>query len=192
MTSDDRQKWDERYTNDENWQRDRRPLPWLVEHAPPSEDGLALDLACGLGHNAVFLAQRGYRVVAVDGSRVGLGRGLASAREAGVSDRILFVWSDLDTFRPPSERFELVCVLRFLSRELFPWLVRALKPGGRLIYATLNWRWAESYPEVNPDFLLQPGELLDAFGGLDVIAHQEDDEMSYIAAFKRRGQRDIL
>lgn len=184
MTSDDRQKWDDRYTNDHNWQRDRRPFPWLVEHTPPSHGGLALDLACGLGHDAVFLAQKGYRVVAIDGSRVGLARGLASAREVGVDGQVLFAQADLDHFRPAVDRFELVCVLRFLSRDLFPWLLRALKPGGRLIYATLNWRWSETHPEVNPDFLLKPGELLGAFPGLDVIEHQENAEMSYLAAFK--------
>jgi len=184
MTGEDRLKWDDRYASDPNWQRDRRPFPWLAGYAPRSEGGPALDLACGLGQNAVFLARQGYRVVAIDGSRVGLRRGQTSAREAGQADRILFVQADLDQFRPIPNSCDLLCVIRFLSREIFPYLTTALKPGGRLIYATLNWRWAETHPEVNPDFLLRPGELLDAFPGLALIDHREDAEMSYAAFFK--------
>lgn len=184
MTQDDRAKWDDRYTSDPLWQRDRRPFPWLVEHVQPSDGGLALDLACGLGQNAVFLARQGYRVIAVDGSGVGLRRGLAAAREESLADRILFVQADLDSFRPTPGCCDLICVIRFLSRELFPWLVAALRPGGLLIYATLNWRWGETHPEVNPDFLLKPGELLGAFPDLELVDHRENAEMSYCAAFK--------
>jgi SAM-dependent methyltransferase len=184
MTQEDRIKWDDRYEADPQWQRDRRPFPWLVEHAPRSEGGLALDLACGLGQNAVYLAQQGYQVVAVDGSRVGLSRGQISARKQGQAGRILFVQADLDAFRPTPACCDLLCVIRFLSRDLFPWLVSALRPGGVLIYATLNWRWGEIHPEVNPDFLLRPGELPGVFPGLSLLDHREDDDMSYAAFFK--------
>jgi len=192
MTSADRLKWDERYAADPDWRRERQPPhPWLVGHTPRSSGGLALDLACGLGQNALFLARQGYRVTGVDLSHVGLTAGQDMARQAGLADQILFAQADLDQFRPPAARFELVCVLRFLSRDLFPWLARALKPGGRLVYATLNQGWARTRPEINPEFLLYPGELLTAFPGLDVLDQAEDDEMSYIACCKPAG-RDIL
>src|SRR5262249_41054837 len=101
MTSADRFKWDERYTADPDWRRERQPPhPWLAEHAPCSDSGLALDLACGLGQNALFLVEQGYRVIGVDVSGVGLRTGLESAREADLASHILFVHADLDNFRP--------------------------------------------------------------------------------------------
>jgi SAM-dependent methyltransferase len=184
MTCDDRQKWDNRYANDKVWQRAHDPLPWLVEHVRSDQNGVALDLACGLGHNALWLARQGYRVLAVDGSMVGLRRGLAAVRDQGLAGQVRFAQADLDCFRPPAGCCDLVCVLRFLNRDLFPWLIAALRPGGLLVVATLNWRWSDTSPDTDPEYLLKPGELLRAFPGLQVIDHLEEADMSYLAAFK--------
>jgi tellurite methyltransferase len=97
-------------------------------------------------------------------------------------ERLLCVQADLDRFRFPPAAFDLICVFRFLNRGLFPALVRGLKPGGLLIYETFNWRWIEERPDVNPDYMLRPGELLEAFGGLDVVVHSEQGVRSQLVA----------
>ncbi len=183
MSRADRERWDERYQT-EKWDTEHEPFPVLVKYADRRMGGLALDLACGLGHNSVWLARHGYRVLGVDISRVALERGLAAARCQGVADSILFVEADLEHFRVPPERFDLIGVIRFLNRDMFPNIQAALKPGGQLIYATLNWRWLISHPETERRYLLEPGELLSAFSGLDVIVHSEEGDLSHLVARK--------
>ncbi len=189
MTREDRQRWDRRY-QEPHYQGEREPFPLIVQYAQPSacggagENPLALDLACGLGHNALWLARQGYRVVAVDGSLTALRRGSEAACQHGLSSAVLFVLADLDHFRPPADCFSLICVIRFLSREMFPAIRAALRPGGLLIYASLNWRCAENRPDIAPKYLLAPGELLEAFSDYEIILYDEEGELSSLVACK--------
>jgi len=182
MTQDDRARWDARYAERDPGE-EKPPHPLLVEYAGRAPGGAALDVACGRGRDALWLAANGFRpVVAADVSRVALRHCLAAAHQRGLAEGLLCVQADLDRFRFPPAAFDLICVFRFLNRGLFPALVRGLKPGGLLIYETFNWRWAEERPDVSPDYLLQPGELLEAFGGLEVIAYDELGVRSQLVA----------
>jgi SAM-dependent methyltransferase len=106
--------WDSFYT-----ERDRvwsgRPNAVLAREVAALTPGTELDLSCGEGADAVWLAARGWRVTAVDISRVALARAAAHAAEAGVADRIDFRRADLDTDFPAG-RFDLVTA-QFLPRE---------------------------------------------------------------------------
>ena len=184
MSNEERQRWDDRYQNDERWRVDHAPFPWLVDHVPPGRGGLALDIACGLGHNALWLAEQGYRVIGADISPIALRRGLSVARAWHLDGQVMFAQADMDRFRPPPAGFDLVCVIRFLSRDLFPSIIATLKPGGHLLYATLNWRYARTNPETPAVYLLSPGELAQAFADLDIVDFHEHDEMSYLIARK--------
>ncbi|HEC22062.1 MAG TPA: class I SAM-dependent methyltransferase [Chloroflexi bacterium] len=185
MTQQDQERWNERYRSP-RWKGGPLPHSLLSEYAGLLTGGLALDLACGLGQNALWLAEHGYRVIAVDISRVALRRGLKAARRQGLADRVLFVQADLDHFRPPAESCDLICVFRFLNRGLFPAIRAALRPGGVLIYATLNWRRAQTHPDVPREYLLRPGELGRAFGEMEIIAQGENGETSHLIARRRR------
>jgi tellurite methyltransferase len=187
MSRDERIRWDDRYQTDDRWRVDHVPFPWLVEHTPPTQDGLALDIACGLGHNALWLAVQGYRVLGVDISLVALKRALKSARYQNLDGRAVFAQVDMDHFRPPHASFDLICVVRFLSRDLFPTIISALKPGGLLLYATLNWRYGELSPETPQVYLLSPGELEQAFAALEIIEACERGDMSFLIARKPLG-----
>ncbi len=184
MSRDDALRWDERYRDDSHHTADHPPFGWLVAHTPSGRGGLALDLACGPGHNAVWLASRGWRVIGVDVSQVALRRGRDAARQLGLNARALFVRADLDTFRPAPGAFDLVAVIRYLNRDLFPALAAALRPGGTLIAATFNLEWLKSYPDSNPDYLLRPGELAGAFPWLEVVDMLDDGPLSCVAARK--------
>ncbi len=137
--------------------------PWVVRWAPLIPKGKVLDVACGSGRHARFLATLGYSVTAVD-------------RESQVLESARFIRADLEDGSPwpfPGERFQGIVVTNYLHRPLFPVLRDSLAPGGVLIYETFmlgNERYGKPS---NPAFLLRPGELWEVFGGLEVIAFEQ-------------------
>ena len=149
-----------------------RPTPddWLIDNPWLPSEGSALDLASGSGQNAVYLAQQGLDVTAIDGSREGMALALALANNCGVALRT--VVADLDTHVPDGQ-YDLVIVFHYLNRDLFPRLPGLLKPGGMLMVKTFNMDFLARKPGFNPDYVLQPGELSRLFAGLDVLADRE-------------------
>ncbi len=184
MTKADRDRWNQRYQENDRWQQGHEPFPWLIKQEPHLTGGLAIDLACGSGHNTIWLARRGYRAIGVDGSRVAVQRAYQEARQCGLADRVSFVEADLDRFWLPPQHFDLVVVIRFLNRDLFPPILNTLKPGGLLIYVTLNWRWLDHHPDTDPVYLLQPDELKQAFKELQLISYSEVGDLSRLIARK--------
>jgi SAM-dependent methyltransferase len=127
-----------------------------------------LDLACGHGRHSRLFAGRGCHVTAVDADPA------CGASLAGL-DAIDFVQADLEGGPWPFEgqRFDAIVVVHYLHRPLFRHINEALGPGGLLIYETFavgNERFGRPR---NPDFLLRPRELLDAFSGLRIIAFED-------------------
>jgi SAM-dependent methyltransferase len=147
-----------------------RPSPWVCRFAAliPA-GGRVLDLACGRGRHALYLAARGYFVEAVDRDA----EALACLRgHANVSARV----ADLEKEQWPydGERFAGIVVTNYLHRPLFPLLLAALSPAAVLIYETFaagNERFGKPR---NPDHLLAPDELLETVRGkLRVIAFED-------------------
>ena len=142
----------------------------MLRFAEAVPNGDVLDLACGSGrHTRLFLA-RGHRVVAVDRDTSGL------ADLAG-HDALETLALDLEDGRPfplGDRRFAAVVVANYLHRPLLPDLLRAVAPGGLLIYETFARGNELLGPPRSPEFLLAPGELLDAVaGGLRVVAYED-------------------
>ncbi|MFN0055500.1 MAG: class I SAM-dependent methyltransferase [Planctomycetales bacterium] len=159
MSAEDRQRWNEKYASRQP-PAGLAPDPWLAEQLAEVSPGRALELACGLGHNAIWLAQRGWQVDAVDISSTGLLLAENLARRCGA--QVNWVASDLDEFEPEPNAYDLVCVFRFLDRVRLPGLIAcALRPGGCLLYETFT-RSHLDRPDShlkNPAYALQPGEL---------------------------------
>jgi len=149
------------------------PSSWLVRWAPlipPA--GEVLDLACGGGRHARFLAQQGHVVDAVDRDAQAL------ALLAGVAG-VRPLRADLEggPWPYPDRAWDGIVVANYLHRPLFPSLLASLRPGGVLIYETFmagNERWGRPS---NPAFLLQPNELLTAFGADLALAAFEQGEV---------------
>lgn len=139
------------------------PSAWVVRWAPLMTRGRVLDLACGAGRHARYLAGLGHQVTAID-------------REPQSLESIRFIQADLEDGSPwplDGERFQGIVATNYLHRPLFPLIVDALAPGGVLIYETFmqgNERYGKPS---NPAFLLAPGELWRAFGGLHIIAFEQ-------------------
>lgn len=139
------------------------PSAWVERWAALVPQGRVLDLACGGGRHSRLFLSRGYEVVAVDREPLGV---------AGVR----CVRADLEDGSPwplPGERFQGIVVTNYLHRPLFALIEQALAPGGVLIYETFMQGNERFGKPSNPAFLLRPGELWQAFGGLQVIAFEQ-------------------
>ncbi|MBI4575285.1 MAG: methyltransferase domain-containing protein [Planctomycetes bacterium] len=174
VPSEARDVWDERYATAE-YVYGKEPAEYLRSrrHLLPA-GGEALDVAAGEGRNAVWLAEQGYTVNAVDISPVGLAKARALAEGRGVA--ISTIEADLAAWDPGEARYDLVVVFYYLQRDLVPRLQAALRPGGVIVfetYTTDNLAIPASYGPRNPDYLLRPGELRALFEGFQVLDHLE-------------------
>jgi SAM-dependent methyltransferase len=139
------------------------PSPWVMRWASLVTAGPVLDVASGAGRHAKLFAARGLEVVAVD-------------RDEKSIPGVRFVKADLEDGSPwpfAGKRFGGIVVTNYLFRPLLPVLAEALAEGGVLIYETFmvgNERYGKPS---NPNFLLRPGELLQAYGKLTVVAFEQ-------------------
>jgi SAM-dependent methyltransferase len=151
------QKWDDKFSRGEELHgfAPSDPLPRAIAGVPA---GLALDLASGAGRHALFLAEHGWRVRALDGSQAGIERMMEEARRRGLESRIDASVRDLesDDFALEGEAFDLVCDFYFLHRPLFEQIRRAVRPSGLFAAAIHVQAEAGAAPH---GFLLRPGEL---------------------------------
>lgn len=172
MAEDDRARWDERYAAGD-WADVDEPARILEEaEAWLAEPGLALDVACGAGRNALWLARRGFKVVAVDISWEGLQRLQRRARDEKLDIHI--VLADLEDFPLAPDTFDLIVNSRFLLRSLFPVFRTALKPGGLLLFETFTVDEIEVLGgDIRHAYALERGELRQAFWDFEMLLYEE-------------------
>ena len=144
--------------------------------------GTALDLACGLGSNALYLAARGLEVAAWDIAATAIERLRADAGNLPVHAAV----RDVTAAPPPPGAFDVVVVARYLDRELCSAIAASLRPGGLLYYQTFVRDKAGDRGPSNPDFLLADNELLRLFADLRVRAYREEGRLGDTS----RGFRD--
>jgi len=185
MSIEDRLRWDEIFT-----QRLYQPYPnpdsLLLQFAPPvaGDDSLrALDFAGGFGQNGLWLASQGYHVDIMDISRVALKRIRAEMAIRNLR-AVNLLQVDVDELQMEPEQYDLLCVFRYLKRNIFPLLKLAVKSEGRIIYETYNTRYLSVVPNFNPDFLLEVGELEQRFSDWDITHYEEIDHNARIVAVK--------
>lgn len=138
-------------------------------HLLPAQ-GLALDLACGLGANALLLAEHGLAVEARDISSVALETLQGAAAGLAIHTR----HSDIETESLPLAHYDVICVSRFLHRPLCPALVSALKSGGLLFYQTFCEHKPADCGPTSPAFVLTNNELLTLFAGLRLCYYRDE------------------
>lgn len=145
-------------------------LRFLPTAAGDREGGSVLDVACGSGRHTRLLLERGWQVAALDRSLEGISDLLAQRRLEAIEADL----EDGSPFPLTGRQFDAVVVTNYLHRPLLPALIAAVAPGGLLLYETFA-RGNEAFGKPsNPDFLLKPGELLEAVRGrLRVLAYED-------------------
>jgi 2-polyprenyl-3-methyl-5-hydroxy-6-metoxy-1,4-benzoquinol methylase len=165
-----REKWNRRYATAEGEPRAARVLQENRHLLPASGD--ALDLACGLGGNALLLAQMGLSVHAWDLSAVAID----TLQSHAMADDLPLqaVVRDVTEQPPLPATFDVIVVSYFLERDLAPVLCAALRPGGLLFYQTFIKDKVSQQGPSNPDYLLAENELLTLFAPLRVRVYREE------------------
>ena len=173
----DRQGWDARYAGQELiWKAE--PNRFLVEEIAGLEPGRALDVACGEGRNAVWLAGRGWRATGVDFSAVGLAKARRLAAERGVE--VEWVEADLAAWAPQPASFDLVAIFYLqlpaeLRRAVYAAMATGLAPGGTLLvvgHDRDNLTAGYGGPQ-DPAVLFGPDDVAADLAGLEIVRAEQ-------------------
>jgi SAM-dependent methyltransferase len=168
MALSDAERWNARYQEDVRFLSYLQPRRFLVENAHwLPKQGVALDIAMGMGGNAAFLIERGLRVVGIDISSVAVCQ--AKRRLPG----LMAVIADLTHIYLPEARFDVILNFFYLQRELWADYRRALRPGGLLVLETLTKEMLSVNPEIEPQYLLDAGELEAEFRDWQILVSRE-------------------
>lgn len=180
MASTDRARWDETYRARSD---DLGPpeLPSrFAEHAELlAAAGTALEIACGAGRTAVWLAEQGVQVTAYDISPVAVAQARELATERRVQDGCRFEVADFDDGLPDGDAVDVVVCNLFRDERLDQPIIDRLRPGGVLAMAALSEVGAEP-----GRFRVAPGALPQAFASLEEVASDEGDGVAWLIARK--------
>ncbi len=153
-----------------------RPSAWLLACADLLEPGgRGLDLACGRGRHALVLAAAGFSVRAIDRDPERIDTLRAVAARLGLEIETAAVDLEAGGVTLGEGAYDLIVVVNYLHRPLFPALLRALAAGGLLLYESFGVGQALRGRPTNPDFLLKPGELRRLVAPLRVVREREGE-----------------
>ncbi|MCY0866033.1 MAG: class I SAM-dependent methyltransferase [Aquificaceae bacterium] len=178
MAQKDKERWEERYKK--GWRSSLHKT--LLDFYHLAKVGRALELACGTGENALFLASKGFLVDAIDISCTAIEMAKQEAEARGL--KVNFICADLDDYELLENTYDLVINFYYLNRNLCPKIIKALKIGGLLIFETYNYKHLCVREDFNPEYLLKEGELLELFKGLEVIYYREEFNISTLVGRK--------
>ena len=168
MSDEERATWDRRY-RDGSYQPRSSPFSLLEQMIDRIPRGRALDVACGAGRNALFLAAHGYQVEAVDGSPEALRLAEERARAQGVG--VQWIEADLDDYVPPHSGYAVIVNCFYLNRPLLDRLAGALADDG-YIFVEQHLRTPLPVPG-NREWRLEPNELLRTLSSLRIVHYEE-------------------
>ena len=153
--------WNRYYSDPANL--DLTPEPLLIEVAEMLPPGRALDLACGAGRNAHYLARLGWRVTAVDSSPAAIETLRNRAHGLAIETHVACL--ERGEFAIPHDSYDLICDILYLQRDLFPAIRNGLQPGGTFVGVVLLGEDGE--------FRLQPEELRREFETWKILYYSE-------------------
>lgn len=149
-----------------------QPAPAVIRAVEKLAPGAALDLACGTGRHAIYLAKRGWRVMAVDRSPSAIAALNAQANGLELETRVVDLEEDGFTIQPG--RYDLILAWLYRQRELFPKIRDGVCPGGIAACSVL----------LQGRFAAEPGELSAAFDGWNILHYWEGGKTAEMVAKK--------
>ena len=191
MSREDRERWNKKYNNNVI---PTKVVKVVEDFAKLATGERALDLACGMGRNAKFLASLGFKVDALDISSIAI-ESLKNRENINPKE------VDFDRYILPEKCYDLIVCTYFLKRELFPQIEKALKEDGIFIFETFMHHPDNRKVPSNPAFLLNEGELEATFDEKYELLHLrefmeegicgEKSMKASMVAKKRRGGMNI-
>ena len=176
-SDDERERWNRKYREaPDAWMTPDPFLPrafseYILPRFP--HGGSALDFAGGAGRHAIWLAQQGWEVTLIDISETGVEQARQNA--GPLASHIHFVVDDLTHFKASQTQFEVVMAFFYLERAIFSEIVKAVRPGGLLLYKTHTLAQAKlAGGPKNPAHLLESGELSQLANGLRILHYREE------------------
>lgn len=177
--------WDKRYQKPLKPAKPCRVLTDNQYLLPPAQGLKSLDLACGLGANALLLAKHGFESHAWDSSAVALEKCQMAASQQSLT--VTTLQRDVEAQPPSPSSFDVIVVSHFLHRPSCGALVDALRPNGLLFYQTFHQQKLSTAGPNREEFLLKRNELLDLFSALNVLFYREDAQTGDLST----GLRDL-
>ncbi len=181
-------KWDKIYASEDSSDclHQSKAANVLFDHSDLlPNSGVALDLACGLAGNAIYLAKCGLKVHAWDISATAINKVNTYCFKNNVS--IATEVRDIEQNPPVKNSFDVICVSYYLERALVSDIIAALKPNGLLFYQTFIAEKVSDVGPSNPQYRLQPNELLTLFSSLHILAYMEYGKVGNV----EKGLRDV-
>jgi tellurite methyltransferase len=172
MSNQDRTRWNQRYAEDSYHKNN--PVTLLEDWLPKLPAGRALDVACGAGRNALYLAQAGYQVDAIDISAEGLNQARQKAEHQGLS--INWIEHDFDQAFQFDTDYDLIIVMWYVNLALITRLCGCLTAGGYLLCEEHLITDQEVIGPSSLNFRVVPGDLREAVSGLDILFYEESIE----------------
>ena len=177
------QKWDNHYSDAELG----APSKILMENAHLlPQSGEALEIACGMGANAVFMARHGLHAHAWDISKVAIDK----LQTYAFDEKLALIAQIRDvTQDPPAEKsFDVIVVSHYLERSLIPSLIKALNPGGLLVYQTFSKSNVDGTGPRNSAFRLGDNEMLGLCSDLRLVVYREEQAIGDVS----QGNRNLV
>lgn len=172
-SQDSKTQWDEKYSRP-TFIFGKSPAAFLAENYQyiPYE-GTVLDMGMGEGRNAVFLAQKGYKVTGIDISSVAVKKAYLLAQEFGV--KIKGVVASLKEYKIQPNSFDAIVCFYYVDKSLVEKIKTWLKPGGVLIYEafTVREKAKKKRQSSDDENYLREQELLRLFSGMRVLKYEE-------------------
>jgi SAM-dependent methyltransferase len=170
MSELDRKKWNRKYRENPDLLNRRSPSQMVKIFSHETEGGNAIDLACGSGRNALYLASIGYHVDAVDIAATALDNLKKRITQMDIS----LIEADLESFIPQKDFYDLAVMSNYLDRNLVKRMAELLKKEGIFIIETYMKHPENMKKETNPDFLLDKEELIRLFDDrFDILEYRE-------------------
>jgi SAM-dependent methyltransferase len=179
--------WDKRYRAGEHINDEPHRL--VTEFAVKWPAGRALDIACGPGRHALWLAEHGWDVTAVDSSRAAIDILQKRAGDRGVPVRPIQADLERHEFVIEAEAYDLIVVVNYLQRDLFSSIQAGIRRGGGVIAAIAMVDDDPGVRPMNPAYLLSPGELRAQFKGWRLV---HDFEGKHAGDSSRRATAEIV
>jgi SAM-dependent methyltransferase len=180
MSLQDKLKWDEKYIKKPSLLKSRphtQKLQLALSHA---QTGKALDIACGIGRNTLFLAKNGFYVDAIDIAQAAINKLNEDAKEQNLSSHINAILADTDEFEIEKNIYDFIIMSNFLDRRLIIEAQNALKKNGIFFIETYMLSDENEKENSDPKNMLKPNELKEMLtDSFELIEYDEFDNESF-------------